>query len=173
MGASILRPSDRDKERTQGCRSIPQTAHQRRLHNVPVLNLHQALPQQRECQRTHQARKTASARAWQGRNPMHHRQAVRQHGNFLRTEAGIRKSSSAAVGIVLRLTQFQGSKFKVQDSRQKILPFREDLISKQHSFFNSNAPFNPLCFNHFSASRCLKSAKDTNFKANHNIHPTP
>ena len=109
MGASILRPSDRDKERTQGCRSIPQTAHQRRIHNVPVLNLHQALPQQRECQRTHQARKTASARTWQGGNPVYHRQAVRQYGNFLRSEAGKQQSCGSAVGIVLMAYGFNGS----------------------------------------------------------------
>ena len=33
---------------------------------------------------------------------MHHRQAVWQYGNFLRTEARIRQSCGSAIGIILK-----------------------------------------------------------------------
>ena len=101
VGVSILRFANRNQKGTQGICRLPQETHCRWFHNVPVLDIHKALSKPRKCRCSYQARKDASARSWQCRNPVHHRQAVRQYGNFLRTETGKQQSCGSAIGIVL------------------------------------------------------------------------
>ena len=96
MDTRVLRPSDRNETRQAGLCPVPQEPAARRLHDVPVLNLHPPLRQHGERTGAHQAREVVPAQARARRRALHNRQAVRLNRAVLRQEARSAQRSGTA-----------------------------------------------------------------------------